>query len=106
MARDLTDDLDSLMRARRDQENNTPLPAPKVRGAFPSTSASGVESAPKSSGGGSVGDLTEMSLADRTYWDAVITTSTDGLITREDRPIKMVKMTDANGKVIRFSFAR
>jgi len=105
MAKDLTADLDSLMRALRDQDDNAPLPAPKARGAFPSTSASGVEAAPKSTGGGAVGDLTETAYADRTFWSDLVLTSSDGIFSLQIKQLKRIQMTDSNGQLVALSFA-
>lgn len=61
---------------------------------------------PETKGGGGIASpLVETAYADRTYYDEVTITSTDGLLTLKIKPIKSVKSRDANSAEVQQIYA-
>lgn len=107
-ARDLTDALDAMMRSDRADTNS--LPALPVRGAKPRAVSTGVDAPVQATGGdtgggaGAIGDYTETSYADRQYYATRQLVTTDGVFMFQSKPIKLIKMTDKDSKVVTLGF--
>lgn len=60
--------------------------------------------APATGGGGIASPVTETQYSDRTSYE-ITTQSSDGLYTRVRRPVKSIRMLDANGEAVVLQFA-
>lgn len=98
-AKDLTEALAALT----EQANQAKREAMKPRGAAPAaTSAATLPGS--ASGAGGVSNMTETAYADRTWHDAVILPSTDGILFARLVPVKTIKFNDASGTPYTFEF--
>lgn len=102
------DDINSLVRPERKRQA---LPPVAPRGALPTQRGRADYKAPAAAtgGGGIASPLTEVELAgvgDRTYWPAMLQTTTDGLFSFEVRPIKTWKFLDADGNAVLMNIAQ
>lgn len=98
-------DLNALAQPVRQRRNLREI---EPRGGLPATVGTGSYQAPPVGGRGGAGiasPLTETAYADRTYWNEVTMSSTDGLLSFSIKPIRAVIMKDANNAEVVQEFA-
>lgn len=105
MAKDLTAALHDLTEQARGQTSrrDTTLPSGIPVSAIPERVGTAL---PGGQTGGSIASpLTEVSYVSRTYWDDVTITSTDGIFTMVEKPIKSMSFTDPNDNSLVINYA-
>lgn len=100
MASDLTDALRRLAAKQRQQD----VQGRKEASPIPDSAGKAPNGVPKGSTSGG-GDLTEPSYAARQYHPRQTLRSTDGVLTFQFDPIKIVVMADANSTPVVWTFA-
>ncbi len=106
MSKDLTEALHALTISAQGQTSrvDSALPAARPTSAIPARSgSSGPVTGP---GSGISGPLTETSYSARTYWADVTITSTDGIFTMVEKPIKSISFADALSNSLVMNYAQ
>lgn len=106
MAHDLPTLLDQMTRAAVGQttRKDESLPAVKPVSDIPARSGIGRPGG-SGDGGGVAGPLTEAQASDRTLWAERNIPSSDGLLTLKVKPIKQIKLYDANAAELLVNYA-
>ncbi|WP_150428880.1 hypothetical protein [Dechloromonas sp. CZR5] len=101
-SKDLTEALAALTEQGVSSKKEPMVP----RGSVTSTKSSALlpGGAATGRGGSSGADLTELSYASRTWHDAVLMPSTDGILFARLVPAKTVKFVDAGGNQVVYEF--
>lgn len=97
----IKDDLNRLVEKTKQGKSLSAATAPQsIR------DKTGLEPVGDPAGGtGIASPLIETAYEDRTYWDDVVVTTTDGVFTETRQPIKSVKFADDNDKQLVIQYA-
>ena len=97
------DDINSLVKLPATKSKLAPI---EPRGGLAAKQGRGDYQEPEAStGGGIASPITEIKYSDRTYWDDITITSSDGLLSFRVKPIKQIEQVDANADEVVQIFA-
>jgi hypothetical protein len=97
------DDINSLVKLPTTKPKLAPI---EPRGGLAAKQGRGDYQEPEAStGGGIASPITEIKYSDRTYWDDITITSSDGLLSFRVKPIKQIEQVDANADEVVQIFA-